>query len=127
MLSTPNGVFAEGNPNMFSSQLHINEFTVEDFKILLSTTGVFIHLFKQDRFDKLNHLWRERFKVCEQKTMMNLKLTGKHSKRESLIKHGYKFISNYFNDPRLWHINALHEKDFNSIGFSSIVAIVDLL
>jgi 2-polyprenyl-3-methyl-5-hydroxy-6-metoxy-1,4-benzoquinol methylase len=127
VLSTPNGAFAKGDRNLFSSSLHINEFSAEEFYKILSKTGGMIRLYKQDRIDKLNRLWRQRFKAAEQKSTTNSTDSNSVFKIGSAaMSRGYKFISNYFNGPLFWHIASLDDKDLNSVGFSNIIAIVDL-
>jgi 2-polyprenyl-3-methyl-5-hydroxy-6-metoxy-1,4-benzoquinol methylase len=118
ILSTPNGSLSQGRRSRYSSKFHVREYSALELESMLRGISNNVRLFREDRIDNLNLLWRRYISTF-----------GNGTRRDSPASNrelfGFAhFVSNQFNGPFFWRIRPLRRRDFQRPDFSNIIAII---
>ncbi|HEV2139027.1 MAG TPA: methyltransferase domain-containing protein [Nitrososphaerales archaeon] len=123
LLSTPNGAFSHGNPDLYVTEYHLQEYSLEEFELILKTIGDNYRIFKEHRIDRLDVLWRKR-QTTPHRTTIGSRIAPKGMNPIRLARSVVRLC---LNGPIFWTIRAAESQDnadFSSLNYTTIIGLV---
>jgi SAM-dependent methyltransferase len=119
-MSTPNGAFSMKRRDLYSTEYHLEEFTIAEFDSILSLIGSSRTLYKEYRVDRLDSIQRRR----EVSRVIKGGTPWVARAKSNPVNWAYQFVQSKLNGPTFWRIRELESKDWNPPGDSRFTSIV---
>lgn len=119
VLSTPNGAFSDGKPNLYRSPYHMHEYSLVELKSVLRPLGRSMRFLGQSRRDGLD--------ILMLKQAAKIKSVAEPDVRAAQKRLGtipYHVVFDYLNRSAFWRLQDLRDDLENNLSFSSIIVVL---
>ena len=118
IISTPNGLWSNGDKNLFRTNYHLFEYSPQEINEFLKPLFKNIVFYKEKRIDNLDFLG---FKIQHMDNRTNKYSDGRVSSTKTMAHSIVDFAYRHLNGPSFWKIQKTEFESMNALDYSTIV------